>query len=91
VPVENNGVPGTADGHWRETTFQSELMTGYASAGVMPLSAITVGGLADLGYVVNPLAADPFHVPAPSSSASAVEVPGTAWERGLPARPKILP
>jgi hypothetical protein len=91
VPVENNGVPGTADGHWRETTFQSELMTGYASAGVMPLSGITVGALADLGYVVNPLAADPYRVPTPTSSPSAIEVPGITWERGLPTKPKILP
>ena len=29
----------------------------------MPLSAITVGSLQDMGYIVNMLAADPFHVP----------------------------
>jgi len=29
VPVENTGGPGTADGHWRETVFRNELMTGF--------------------------------------------------------------
>jgi hypothetical protein len=36
-------------------------MTGYAEASPpMPLSIITVGALADLGYLVNYSAADPF-------------------------------
>lgn len=85
VPVENNGVPGTADSHWRESTFQSELMTGYVNSGGMPLSAITVGSLSDLGYVVNPLAADPFRVPGgPGGAAREVTPSGEAWERPLP-------
>ena len=33
VPVENTGGPGTADGHWRETTFITELMTGFINGG----------------------------------------------------------
>src|SRR5262249_58332724 len=57
VPVENDMLPGTADSHWRESVFGSELMTGFVNFGGMPLSAITVGSLADLGYKVNPLAA----------------------------------
>jgi hypothetical protein len=41
--------------------FDRELMTGYAeSAAPMPLSIITVGALADLGYPVNYAAADAF-------------------------------
>ncbi len=28
VPVENDGGPGTADVHWRESVFDTELMTG---------------------------------------------------------------
>jgi hypothetical protein len=83
VPVENNGVPGTADSHWRESVFQSELMTGYVNAGGMPLSAITAGSLQDMGYTVNMLAVDPFKVPTTPSSSNAV--PGDAgWERPLP-------
>lgn len=81
VPVENNGVPGTADSHWRETTFGSELMTGYVNYGGMPLSAITVGSLADIGYVVNPLAADPYRVPVSTSSQDRIPAPATGWEK----------
>lgn len=40
-----------------------ELMTGFLSLGVSnPLSAITVGALQDLGYVVSVLAADAYTV-----------------------------
>ena len=83
VPVENNGVPGTADAHWRESTFQSELMTGYVNLGGMPLSGITVGSLQDMGYTVNMLAADPFHVPLPGASANIIPGEG-GWERRPP-------
>jgi hypothetical protein len=82
VPVENNGVPGTADSHWRESTFQSELMTGYVNLGGMPLSAITVGSLADMGYTVNALAADPFRVPG-TPSANTIPSTGQGWEKPL--------
>jgi hypothetical protein len=82
VPVENNGVRGTADAHWRESTFQSELMTGYVNLGGMPLSAITVGSLADMGYTVNALAADPFRVPG-APSANTIPSTGQAWEKPL--------
>lgn len=61
VPVETDGGAGTAFGHWDEQTFDRELMTGFAeSAPPMPLSILTVGTLADLGYQVNYGAADPF-------------------------------
>ena len=33
VPVENSGGPGTADGHWRESVFNNEVMTGYLNSG----------------------------------------------------------
>lgn len=81
VPVENNGVPGTSDSHWREITFGSELMTGYVNYGGMPLSAITVGSLADMGYVVNLLGADPYRVPVSGSSQNRVPAPPTGWEK----------
>src|SRR2546427_12876557 len=42
VPVENCCGPGTRDGHWRETVFDTELMTGFLNGGVPnPLSVIT--------------------------------------------------
>lgn len=63
VPVENSGGPGTADSHWREVSLQGELMTGYIDHNDNPLSAITVGACADLGYVVDLGAADPYGRP----------------------------
>ena len=70
VPVENTGGAGTADSHWRETVFKTELMTGYAERpGVsMPISRMTVGSLQDLGYTVNYAAADPYVLPAITSA-----------------------
>ncbi len=63
VPVANTGGPGTRDAHWREAHMGRELMTGFLNAGVSnPLSAITVGALADLGYSVNTGAADAYSV-----------------------------
>ena len=67
VPVENSGGSGTRDAHWRETTFQSELMTGYISGSTRPLSRVTVASLGDLGYSVNMLAADNFTAPGPGA------------------------
>lgn len=63
VPVEDQGGPGTADGHWRDLVFGNELMTGYLDFGANPLSAITIASMADLGYTVDPAAADPYGVP----------------------------
>ena len=84
VPVEGSGGAGTAGAHWRETTFANELMTGYVNIGGMPLSQMTIGSLRDLGYQVNPFAADPFQL---SAGASLTIVPGpapSAWEAELP-------
>jgi hypothetical protein len=62
VPVENTGGPGTRDGHWRESVHDSELMTGWIEVDGIPnpLSAITIGSFADMGYSVNMNAADPY-------------------------------
>jgi hypothetical protein len=70
VPVENVGGSGTMEVHWREATFDREVMTGFVeSDSDMPLSAISIGSLADLGYVVNLLASDPYQVPPPPTVA----------------------
>jgi hypothetical protein len=63
VPVENTGGLGTADAHWRESVFGSELMTGYLDDATAPLSALTIASLADLGYQVDLGAADPYLLP----------------------------
>ena len=63
VPVENDGGPGTHDTHWRESGFGSELMTGFLDEDSNPVSRVTVGSLADLGYVVDLAAADAYAAP----------------------------
>ncbi len=60
VPVENTGGAGTRDVHWRETVFRNELMTGFVNTGLNPLSRVTIGALADIGYAVNYSAADSY-------------------------------
>lgn len=61
VPLENMGGPGTAESHWRESVFGTELMTGFVTIGVAnPLSVVTVASLHDEAYVVNYAAADPY-------------------------------
>lgn len=51
VPVENLGGEGTWNGHWRESVFRHELMTGFIDGGVHnPLSLVTVAALEDMGY-----------------------------------------
>lgn len=68
VPVENTGGEGTRDGHWRESVFGNELMTGYISGSTNPLSAITIGSLIDLGYNGNLSAGNGYTVGGGSGS-----------------------
>jgi hypothetical protein len=90
VPLENcvTGVPsscgdGTRDMHWRESTFHTELMTGYIGLGSNPLSAVTIASFADLGYKVNLDAADAYKVPAVSAF-------DTGVTEALPIREKLI-
>jgi hypothetical protein len=81
VPVENVGGSGIAGSHWRESVFETELMTGFLDAGVaVPLSRVTVASLADLGYVVDLAAADPYT--APLRAASSVRSRAVSVDRG---------
>jgi hypothetical protein len=52
VPIDNTGGPGNFNGHWRELTFDNELMTPYAG-GLELLSRMTAASLGDLGYTVD--------------------------------------
>ena len=63
VPVENTGGPGTREGHWRETVFRNELMSGFIGGPNNPLSRLTVASLQDMGYVVNMAAAEAYALP----------------------------
>lgn len=75
VPVENAGQEGTRDAHWRESTFNDELMTGFLSARANPLSAVTTQSLRDLGYAVDAAASDAF-VLAPGAARPVLDLHG---------------
>jgi Leishmanolysin len=100
VPVEGvQGGVGTINSHWRETTFGNELMTGFLNTGTNPLSVMSIRSLADLGYTVDPAAADPYTLPAGTNlrasfrinDVTATPTPGE-WERpALPHPPRGLP
>jgi hypothetical protein len=77
VPLEGGGNAGTADSHWRESVLGNEIMTGYLNGGSNPISKITVGSLADLGYTVSYSAADAYSKPTSISSIAAA--PSTAY------------
>jgi hypothetical protein len=49
VPLDNTAIPGSADSHWRESVFTSELMTPIAT-GSLEFSAVTAAAMVDLGY-----------------------------------------
>ncbi|MDB6181006.1 leishmanolysin-related zinc metalloendopeptidase [Paracoccus fistulariae] len=49
VPIETDGQPGTAGGHWDEDTFQDEVMTGYIDQSNF-FSGMTAAALEDMGY-----------------------------------------
>jgi hypothetical protein len=82
VPVENTGGSGTRDGHWRETVFGRELMTGFFNGGVAnPLSAVTATSMRDLGYVVDDARADAYQLALTMGNLAAGA--GGAWREQL--------
>ncbi|MEX2152288.1 MAG: leishmanolysin-related zinc metalloendopeptidase [Gemmatimonadaceae bacterium] len=90
VPVEGTGGSGTANAHWRESTFVNELMTGFIDAGTNPLSAITIASLADLGFTVNMAAADTYAVPLGLIRANNM-IASQGWEQIIPMRALLHP
>lgn len=87
VPVESCvGIAqcgtGTRDSHWREPIFRAELMTGFIEATnvPMPLSAMTIQSLADLGYSVNVAAADAYKIPGTAIRLSSSSETFEPWE-----------
>lgn len=72
VPVENTGGEGTALAHWRETSLDNELMTGFADP-TNVLSAITIGSLEDIGYLVDLRAAETLDRPSFRDRAASAE------------------
>lgn len=60
-PVEDDTQSeGTDCGHWDETCFGNELMTGVIRGVPNPLSTLTIAALDDLGYTVDYSVADTY-------------------------------
>lgn len=60
VPVENSGLEGSADGHWRQSVFEDELMNPFIVGANPPMSAITLESLYEIGYEINLREAESF-------------------------------
>ncbi|MDX1675074.1 MAG: putative Ig domain-containing protein, partial [Longimicrobiales bacterium] len=62
VPLANTGDTTTVEGHWRESVFDAEIMTGFAEqVGVeQPLSRVTIASMEDMGYTADRSQADDF-------------------------------
>jgi hypothetical protein len=92
VLLENQGGEGTARSHWRETTFDSEVMTGFSEqVGVaQPLSRVTIGSMEDIGYTVDYSQADPYTLPAPRIVQGAPQ-PSLGWDEVTNEPVRVLP
>jgi hypothetical protein len=64
VPVENVGGSGSVGSHWRESVLRNELMTSLLNSGPNPLSALSLAGFRDLGYVMDDAVGAPLEFPA---------------------------
>jgi leishmanolysin len=62
VPIEMEGGAGQGGMHWRESVFGDELMSSKQQQQPGKLSAMTIASLADLGYRVEPMHADPYRL-----------------------------
>ncbi|MEB3293743.1 MAG: CARDB domain-containing protein [Synechococcales bacterium] len=63
IPITVGEGPGSDYSHWLESRFDRELMTHQADFGEMPLSALTIAALRDLGWEVNYGAAEFYRLP----------------------------
>jgi hypothetical protein len=61
IPLANVGGPGSRDSHWRESTFNNELMSPNLNGGSNPLSRMTAASLIDYGYTNIDLDATDFY------------------------------
>ena len=64
VPVQNGGD----DGHWRESVIGGEIMQPTAGSHTLPLSAITIEAMGDMGYRVAAGLADDYTLPPASKT-----------------------
>jgi hypothetical protein len=49
APIANEGGPGSAGAHWRESRLMNELMSPRINSGVNPISRLSIASLQDLG------------------------------------------
>jgi hypothetical protein len=90
VPVETAGGVGIANLHWREANFGSEMMTGFLNVDGNLISRMTVGAMNDLGFTVNPNAADDFSVALLQSLTPKRSTLSENWERVVNASPNLI-
>ncbi len=50
MPLESGYGSGTDESHWRESTFDDEVMTGCINVTGNYLTDMTIASLEDLGY-----------------------------------------
>lgn len=86
LPIGQNCGAGTINSHWKESVFQSELLTGYLGSGSQPLSAMTIASLGDMGYEVDVDKADAYAVPPPALRAWLLERPAHLVRMPAPRR-----
>jgi Leishmanolysin len=64
VPLEDKFGPGSCEGHWRESVFNTELMTSFLDSippsVPNPLSKLSIASLEDLGYTVSYTSAEAY-------------------------------
>jgi len=86
LPPGSNCGLGTVDSHWKESTFRTELMTGFLNSGLNPFSTMSIQSLADLGYGVDLSVADEFSI-SPSFAALIEAGQGTGIRMPEPTLP----
>ncbi|MGL4610844.1 MAG: leishmanolysin-related zinc metalloendopeptidase [Trueperaceae bacterium] len=92
IPLANEGSTASRDRHWRESVFQTELMTGSRNKGeaANALSRLTIASLSDLGYYVDLDAADPYTLPTGNASGDSSSLQTLSTEDGLEFKEELL-
>ena len=77
-PTRGEKVPISSPdhSHWRESVFDTEVMTPRLDDGRNPISAITIQAMADAGYAVDVSQAEDFELPNTAPPDMAADEPG---------------
>lgn len=94
VPLYNIGQPGDGSygAHWRDSVFGNELMVSASdpAATNIPLSRITIGQFADIGYTVNYAAANSYSPPSSLSQQAAAAAAVASSSSPMAVTPQTL-